>query len=499
MMHGFLPVMSTVCDDLLACLRCVPPSIKVDMNDLLHKSAMDVIGEVALGVRFGLMKEELQHLTEARARPAGSKGVGGKESVAAKGLTHRAGASKGAGMGAGPKVANGIGKGPENNGDVSQQGSVPDDGRQGTDLVLQHQAKQAAWTGEAVSARELYKLIMEGIKMSTFEASISNLLAMLCGPLGRGLRALLSRVPGTADHRFLNIQKYKTRFCVQMCIARKGGMCVSGGSGLDVAVGAPSGTDAAGNGSVSANGGSPSDSETHVKDAMTFLLSTINKDTKQPFSMENIAGLTKELVVGGSDTTANTLAFALYCVSGDPAVEARVVEEVLAPGRGPGVPLTHEDLEDKFPYVEAVIKESLRMYPPVNGMQREALEDVELGGHFIPRGTAIMMPAMAMNRDPAIHLTPDSFWPDRFLANAKSDYAFQFSPFGIGPRMCIGHRFAMVESMLVFIRLYQSFHFKRAPPTDTDVPIKLAHTVVTKPKNGVWVYVVPRTADAVSE
>eukprot|EP00899_Mesostigma_viride_P023916 jgi/Mesvir1/4709/Mv05634-RA.2 len=447
MLHGFLPIMSFVSTDLLACLRCVPPSVPVDLNELLHKMAMDVIGEVALGVRFGLLTDERQHLAKAHGATPTPAGRGGAGSIKE-----------------GQQV-------------TGAQGEAP-----GLD--------------PGFSNHELYDLMMETMRLSSFEASISNLIILLCAPLGRGLRELLARVPGTTDHRFRRTQVFGVRRFVQMCIGRKKQVGTTGDVGAVAATAGSEGmpgklpsSDADG---VAAPGAAGVN-----KDAMTFLLSAINRDTKQPFPMESVAGLATELIAAGSDTTANTLAFALYCVSGDPAVEARVVEEVLAPGRGPGVPITHEDLEDKFPYVEAVIKESLRVYPPVAAMTRVALEDVELGGHFIPAGTGVIVPAMAMNMDPKVFPNPDVFNPDRFRGKGgeeKKDYPHLFNPFGVGPRMCLGHRFAMLEAMLVFIRLYQNFSFARAPPTSLEVPLKVQHTIVSKPKNGVWMYVTPRVA-----
>ncbi len=90
-------------------------------------------------------------------------------------------------------------------------------------------------------------------------------------------------------------------------------------------------------------------------------------------------------------------------------------------------------------YLDAAITENLRMYPPVTKINRECLEDAEVGGMLIRKGTLVQVPIWAMHRDPDTYPDPDRFNPERFLEEAGGD-GLRFMAFGGGPRTCIGMR-----------------------------------------------------------
>eukprot|EP00899_Mesostigma_viride_P024846 jgi/Mesvir1/5546/Mv15577-RA.2 len=495
MLQDFLPVMDRAVGQLSVCLRLLPPASSVDLNELFHKLTIDIIGDVALGVQFGLLRDVHRKMVAAHA-PAATLGL----SSAAGHRTAPAGKT-GAGVGNVPCALE-----PSNSAGAPLEGA--DDSSKAAGAVPSSESVERPShrgpTGDGNRSQRLYELLMEWVRLSNIEASISMPLILLFPPLGRPLRWLLSYVPGTNDYRFRLNQVYGVRTYVQMCIDRRTAMQLprrvadasdAGKKGEECGPRAEGGR-ADPSGDAAWDTGATATRPDAGKDAMTLLLSAVNKETKQPFSMERVASLATELIAAGSDTTANTLAFALYCVSGAPHVEAKLVEEVLAPGRGPGVPISYADLDTGFLFVEAVINEALRLYPPASTMARVAQEDTVIGGHKVAAGTWVFVPALPMNKDPAIYPDPDVFRPERFLydkeGSGKAKFAGQFNPFGMGPRMCLGHRMAMVEAKLVLIRLYQSFSFVRAPPTSLEEPLKLFHTVVTKPKNGVWMHVLTR-------
>src|SRR5262249_26004867 len=145
-------------------------------------------------------------------------------------------------------------------------------------------------------------------------------------------------------------------------------------------------------------------------------------------------------LLGGHETTANALAWTCYLVGQHPDAQARVATEardLLA-----GVIPSFEDLP-RLSYTEKVMKESLRLYPPGWYMTRRALEDLELGGYRIPKGTTMVMNLWGLHRDPRYYAEPESFNPDRWTPQfTRSLPLLAYMPFGAGPRRCIGASFA---------------------------------------------------------
>jgi cytochrome P450 len=167
------------------------------------------------------------------------------------------------------------------------------------------------------------------------------------------------------------------------------------------------------------------------------------------------------LFLAGHETTANALSWTWYLLAQHPEVEAKLAAELHAVlgGRSP----TLADLP-RLAYTERVVLESMRLFPPVWGFGREALEEVELGGYRIAPGTTVMMLQWTMHRHPRYFDNPDAFEPDRWadgLAKRLPKYAY--FPFGGGPRICIGNSFAMMEAVLVLATLAQQFRFTLVP------------------------------------
>lgn len=131
----------------------------------------------------------------------------------------------------------------------------------------------------------------------------------------------------------------------------------------------------------------------------------------------------------GHDTTSSAIAFALSLLSKNPDVQQRAFEEA-------------SELEgrekESMPYLEAVIKETLRIYPSVPFFSRKVLEDLEVGKLTVPKGASISCLIYMLHRDPKNFPDPERFDPDRFLVNEKQMHPFAFAAFSAGPRNCIG-------------------------------------------------------------
>ncbi|TMW51300.1 hypothetical protein DOY81_003619, partial [Sarcophaga bullata] len=148
----------------------------------------------------------------------------------------------------------------------------------------------------------------------------------------------------------------------------------------------------------------------------------------------------------GHDTTTSGISFCLYLLARHAEVQQRAFNEVVEVlGNDREKPVTMRDLQD-LKYLEAVIKESLRMYPPVPMIGRQITEDTKIGNQTIPANTKVSMLVYAAGRDPDYFENPNDFNPERFYSESPDKInPFAYVPFSAGPRNCIGQKFAMLE------------------------------------------------------
>jgi cytochrome P450 len=159
--------------------------------------------------------------------------------------------------------------------------------------------------------------------------------------------------------------------------------------------------------------------------------------------------------VAGYETTAVTLAWAWYLVSQHPDVEAALIREVDTVVGGRRVEVTDVAA---LSYTTAVIKETLRLFPPVYAQGREALRACEVGGYHVPAGTQLFMSQWTVQRDPRLFADPDAFKPERWQSPATAHLPrFAYFPFGGGPRVCLGASFAMTEATLAMATIASRF------------------------------------------
>lgn len=163
------------------------------------------------------------------------------------------------------------------------------------------------------------------------------------------------------------------------------------------------------------------------------------------------------LFLAGHETTSIALSHTLYLLSQHPEIETRVYQEsvaVLGDRRA-----TADDFA-RLELTERVIKESMRLYPPVYAIGRQLLEDYELGGYHLPKGVTLLFAQWVTHRRPELFPDPLRFDPDRWLPEgAKTIHKYAYFPFGGGPRICIGNHFAMMEAVLLLATLIRAYHF----------------------------------------
>ncbi|XP_013177795.1 PREDICTED: cytochrome P450 4c21-like [Papilio xuthus] len=172
------------------------------------------------------------------------------------------------------------------------------------------------------------------------------------------------------------------------------------------------------------------------------------------------------LALAGGDTSTVAASFACCLLAQQPHVQERLYNELLEV-LGERRAIEIEDLT-KLKYMEAVINESLRLYPPVPSILRKVLKDITLpSGVKLLEGTGVCINVWCLHRNP-LYWGPDAdiFNPDRFLDNVKH-HPHAFIPFGSGPRNCIGYRYAMMSMKTVVATLLRSYRFL-PPPTSGD-------------------------------
>ena len=166
------------------------------------------------------------------------------------------------------------------------------------------------------------------------------------------------------------------------------------------------------------------------------------------------------LFLAGHETTSVALTWIWYLLSQNPEVEAKLHAEIdsVLDGRNP----SFDDLP-QLRYTNAVFSEGLRLYPPAWAIARRALEDVELGGYLVPKGSIVLMCTFVTQRDARWYIDPEQFRPERWLGENPERPKFAYFPFGGGARVCIGERFAGMEGPLLLASIAQKWRFTHVP------------------------------------
>jgi len=223
-------------------------------------------------------------------------------------------------------------------------------------------------------------------------------------------------------------------------------------------------------------------------DLLGLLMDAVDPEG-QPFTAKELRDHSLTLLLAGHETTANVLAWTWYLLGRHPEVRFKVEAE-LAQELGAELP-TAQSLPN-LTYLNAVIRESLRLYPPVWSVARQAIQPFQLGGHSYPAGALVIALPWVVQRDPALYVEADQFRPERWLdGSAGTLPEFAYFPFGGGPRLCIGKPFALTEIPLVVASICQQFRLHSVPgPAITPEPL-----ITLRPRHGVPVRVERRAID----
>jgi len=205
-------------------------------------------------------------------------------------------------------------------------------------------------------------------------------------------------------------------------------------------------------------------------DLLSMLL--LSEDADDPsirMSAKQVRDEVATMFLAGHDTTSHLLTWTLHLLGRHPeafAAMQREVDQVLA-GSAPTM-----ELLKKLTWMDAVIRESLRLYPPVYIILREPAHDLELGGYLLRQGEMILVSPWMLQRDARNFDEPEAFQPERFADGASAGWPkAAYIPFGMGPHQCIGKQFAMMEAMVVLATICRRFDLAHVGAALTPDPL----------------------------
>lgn len=216
-------------------------------------------------------------------------------------------------------------------------------------------------------------------------------------------------------------------------------------------------------------------------DLLGMLMQVQDADDGTRMSDRQLRDEVATLILAGHETTANTLSWTWMLLANHPEVRGKLTEEVktVLNGRTPAI----ADLP-KLSYTNMVVKEAMRLYPPVTDISREATQDCEVGGYSIPKGTTLIASQWVMHRHPRYFSNPEVFSPERWADDLEKRLPRGvYFPFGDGPRICIGKSFAQMEAVLILATIAQKFQLELA----FNQTIELQPSITLRPKYGIQV------------
>ncbi|HEV7563674.1 MAG TPA: cytochrome P450 [Solirubrobacterales bacterium] len=223
------------------------------------------------------------------------------------------------------------------------------------------------------------------------------------------------------------------------------------------------------------------------RDDILSLLAGVRGEGGEAFTDREIRDQVMTLMFAGHDTSTSTLTFLLHELARHPDVLARLVEEqdrVLG-----GATPTIDQLEREMPFLDMVLDELLRLYPPAWIGPRRAVREFEFGGWTVPRGAYVNYCSWASHRIPEVFPEPEALLPERFTRERKAALPRgAYVPFGGGQRICIGKRFGQTEVKLVATMLLQRLRLDALPGRVMTV----RQMPTLSPKGGLKMRVLPR-------
>ncbi len=214
------------------------------------------------------------------------------------------------------------------------------------------------------------------------------------------------------------------------------------------------------------------------EDLLDYMIQAQDPETGRTMTAQDLLHNMQFFIVAGHETTALALAWSLFLLAHDPAAQKKAhgeARDVLGARAA-----TFSDL-DAMPYVQSVLEEAMRLYPPVALLARNVLKADQIYDREIRPNDTVFLNIFSLHRHSMLWQNPDAFDPERFSPEQVAGRErYQYLPFGAGPRICVGANFAMMQAQIILSTLLARFEFTPAGPQ----PIPVMHMTI-RPEPGV--------------
>jgi len=218
------------------------------------------------------------------------------------------------------------------------------------------------------------------------------------------------------------------------------------------------------------------------RDLFDLMDAARDPETGEAFTDAQLGDQVATMILAGHETTATALFWSLYLLALDPETQDQVAAEVAGATVEGGFEL------ERLKFTRAVIDETMRLYPPAFLIARAAAAPDTVAGLPVRRRDVILIAPWLLHRHEKLWRDPDAFMPSRFMAPAPPPDRFAYLPFGVGPRVCIGAHFALVEATLALAKLIGAF---RVELVDHE-PVLPIGVVTTQPDRSPRFAITPR-------
>ncbi|GAB1869955.1 Cytochrome p450 9e2 [Camponotus japonicus] len=235
-------------------------------------------------------------------------------------------------------------------------------------------------------------------------------------------------------------------------------------------------------------------------DMIQLMMDIRGKEGRRELDIDDMTAQAFIFFFGGFDTTSTAMCFAAHELAVNPDVQNKLrqeIDKILEESNGE---VTYETI-NRFEYLDLVINETLRLYPPIGVLERLCDKSYELPPALpgekpftMEKGMTVWIPVYAIHHDATYYDDPEKFRPERFLHNKMYHNSPCYLPFGLGPRMCIANRFAMLEVKVLLFHLLARCELK--PCAKTMFPIKFTKKGTMMPENGFWLNVQRRSSES---
>ncbi len=220
-------------------------------------------------------------------------------------------------------------------------------------------------------------------------------------------------------------------------------------------------------------------------DILSTLLNTIDPDTNKRFSFKEIVDQVAMLFLAGHETSASALSWTFYLLAEYPEIQQQAFKEIQDTVGDRKI--KKEDIK-KLTFVTAIFRETLRLYPPVGFMAREAKENVTLRDKIVAKGKTVIVSPWLIHRNKDNWQKPHEFDPQRFLQQHDIPLKSKYLPFGMGQRLCVGASFAMQEAVLIIASFLQQYRVESISGFEP----KPVGRLTIRSENGINVHIIQR-------